>query len=102
MMDHKDFEMANGKYSNSSTLTDWRNDPYYFSAINLDRDVPEWDEDEEDGRDDDDLSEEEEDRDERDEDENDWEDLEDDTHDGGSHRESEGNDDWSGYHDDLD
>ena len=78
-LDNKDFNMASGKY--------WREDPYYYSAVYLDRDVP----DEEDVKGD------------PDEDEDDaWEDLEDDTHDGGSHRESNGNDDWSGYHDDLD
>ena len=83
-LDQKDFDMANGK-----TL-EWRNDPYYFSAVNLDRDVPDWEPEEDKERD-------------PDEDEDDdWEDLEDDTHDGGSHRESKGNDDWSGYHDDLD
>lgn len=80
MLDQRDFEMANGKY--------WRDDPYYYSAVYLDRDVPDQDperdpdEDEEEG--------------------DDWEDLEDDTHDGGSHRESNGNDDWSGYADGLD
>lgn len=81
MMDQKDFEMANGKYS--STATDWRNDPYYFSAVNLDRDVPEQDEDE-------------------DEEDEEQDDLEDDTHDGGSHEESEGDDDWSGFDEDDD
>jgi hypothetical protein len=81
MMDQKDFEMANGKYS--STATDWRNDPYYFSAVNLDRDVPEHDEEE-------------------DEEDEEQDDLEDDTHDGGSHDESEGDDDWSGFDEDDD
>lgn len=81
-MDQKDFEMANGKYRYGADTLDWRNDPYYFSAVNLDRDVPDPDEDEDE--------------------EDDWEDMEDDTHDGGSHRESSGRDDWSGYHDDLD
>lgn len=80
MLDQRDFDMANGKY--------WRDDPYYYSAVYLDRDVPDQDE--------------ERDPDEDEEEEDDWEDLEDDTHDGGSHRESNGNDDWSGYHDDLD
>lgn len=73
--------MANGKY--------WRDDPYYYSAIYLDRDVPEYDPDE-----DEDLNEEDE--------NNDWEDLEDDTHGGGSHEESEGNDDWRGFNEDED
>ena len=79
-LDQKDFDMANGRY--------WRSDPYYYSAINLDRDVPEYDprEDDEEEYDDD----------------NDWEDLEDDTHDGGSHEESEGDDDWSGFDEDED
>jgi len=90
MMDQKDFEMANGKYIYDSA-TDWRNDPYYFSAVNLDRDVPDWDEEED----------EDEEREEEDEDEE-QDDLEDDTHDGGSHDESEGDDDWSGFDDDDD
>jgi len=83
MMDQKDFEMANGKYS-SDSATDWRNDPYYFSAVNLDRDVPDWDEEEED------------------EEDEEQDDLEDDTHDGGSHDESEGDDDWRGFDEDED
>lgn len=70
--------MANGKY--------WRDDPYYYSAIYLDRDVPEYDPDEDEDEDN----------------ENDWEDLEDDTHDGGSHEESDGNDDWRGFNEDDD
>lgn len=91
--------MANGKY--------WRDDPYYFSAVNLDRDVPDeedaenWDDEEDEY-----LDEEAEDGDPRDpdedEEEDDWEDMEDDTHSGGSHRASEGNTDWSGYYEDLD
>lgn len=85
MMDQKDFEMANGKYIYDSA-TDWRNDPYYFSAVNLDRDVPDWDEEEE----------------EEDEEDEEQDDLEDDTHDGGSHDESEGDDDWSGFDEDED
>jgi hypothetical protein len=81
--------MANGKY--------WRDDPFYFTAINLDRDVPEHDPDEdEDEEYEEDLDEEYEDED------DDWEDLEDDAHVGGSHRSSSGNDDWSGYYEDLD
>jgi len=79
-LDQKDFEMANGRY-----ILDWRNDPHYYSAVNLDRDLPDYDPDED-----------------EDEEEEYWEDLEDDTHDGGSHDESEGNDDWSGSDEDLD
>ena len=78
-LDQKDFDMANGRY-----ILDWRNDPHYYSAVNLDRDVPDYDPDEDEGEDED------------------WEDLEDDTHDGGSHDESKGNDDWSGPDEDLD
>jgi hypothetical protein len=80
--------MANGKY--------WRDDPFYFTAINLDRDMPEYDPDE------DEDEEYEEDLDEEYEDDDDWEDLEDDAHVGGSHRVSSDNDDWSGYYEDLD
>jgi hypothetical protein len=75
--------------ANGNTTLDWRNDPYYFSAINLDQDIPDWDEDEE------------EDREEREEEEE-QDDLEDDTHDGGSHEESKGDDDWSGFDEDDD
>lgn len=81
--------MANGKY--------WRDDPFYFTSVNLDRDVPEYDPDEdEEYEDEEDLDEEYED------DDDDWEDLEDDAHVGGSHRSSSDNDDWSGYYEDLD
>jgi len=90
--------MATGKY--------WRDDPYYFSAVHLDRDVPdeddlpEWDEEE------DLLDEEAEDGDPRDRDEDededdDWEDMEDDTHDGGSHRASDSDTDWSESDEDI-
>jgi hypothetical protein len=80
-LDQKDFDMANGRY--------WLNDPYYYSAVNLDRDVPDYDPREREPEEDEDED-------------NDWEDLEDDTHDGGSHRSSADSEDWSGYHDDID
>jgi hypothetical protein len=60
--------MANGKY--------WRDDPFYFTAINLDRDMPEYDPDE-------------------DEDEEYEEDLD-------EEYEDDDDDDWSGYYEDLD
>ena len=69
-MDHKDFML-----SQENTLMS--DEEYYFTAVNLDRDVPDWEPD---------LDEE----------------AEDDRHvDGGSQR-GRASEDWSGYYSDLD
>ena len=81
-MDHKDFML-----SQENTLMS--DEEYYFTAVNLDRDGPDWEPD---------LDEEAED----DEDDDEQEDLEDDRHvDGGSQR-GRASEDWSGYYSDLD
>ena len=81
-MDPKDFML-----SQENTLMS--DEESYFTAVNLDRDVPDWEPD---------LDEEAED----DEDDDEQEDLEDDRHvDGGSQR-GRASEDWSGYYSDLD